>query len=1061
VSRLTLCLLGQPRIERDGAPVMVDTRKAIALIAYVAVTRQPHSRDALAALLWPEYDHIRAYANLRRTIWALNKALAGDYLDIDRDTIGLNPNADLWVDVDQFAALLARRRAHSHSEAEVCPACLELLAEAIELYRSDFMHGFALADSPGFDEWQFFQAESLQRSFAQALEQLVQGSIAQGEFTAAIGYARRWVALDMLHEPAHRALMRLYAWSGQHSAALRQYRECVRALDEALGAGPQAATVTLYEAIKAKQPPPPPLRGHHAPAVDAPRPVDESQPVPAPAHNLPAQPDPFVGRTEELAEVAALLSDPACRLLTLVGPGGIGKTRLAIQAAGNARDGFAHGVYFVPCPAAGSSVALVSALADALRFAFYEAGDPKRQLLDFLRPKHLLLVIDSAEYLDGAVELLTEILGAAPAVTLLATSIERLNLREEWMLEIQGLRCPEGDQEPEIDRYSAVRLFFQSARRAQPGFALTEADKPYIARICRLVAGMPLGIDLAASWLRVLSCQEIVREVENNLDFLATSLRNVPERHRSLRAVFEHSWSLLTEEERLVLGRLAVFRSGFTLEAAETVCAEGKRQKAKGKNVDGDAALLPFTFYFLPLLASLVDKSLLRRTAAGRYEMLGVIRQYAAEKLDETARSEARRRHCAYYVELLRRQGEALADERQQAALAEIRQEIENLRAGWAWAVEAGQPHEIQSFADDLYRFYEMQSRFQEGEELFHQVAERLRALGAAHMAIDDLLIARIDARQGGLCYRLGRNEQALQLLQAALAVFRARGADAEIAFCLTCLGDVDRIKGQYRQARALLEESLAICARIDDRRTAARVYTNLGIVAGASGEYREAQGLFQESLAIFQTFGDRWGEAKALINLGIIAYYLREYAEAQRLLHASLTTARAIDNRYGVAVALNNLGIVSYEQGQYDEAQRLHQESCAIFEQIGYRLGAGLTLNDLGHVAHAQGEQAAAHAYFEAALRTAVAIEATPLALDALVGIAMLLKASDPARARDLLGLAGRHPASGQETRDRAAALLAELGELPGAAIDGQPDGVFTELVQQILAGHAANTKM
>ncbi|HET9224157.1 MAG TPA: tetratricopeptide repeat protein, partial [Roseiflexaceae bacterium] len=699
-----------------------------------------------------------------------------------------------------------------------------------------------------------------------------------------------------------------------------------------------------------------------------------------------------IGRAEELAEVDALLSDPACRLLTLVGPGGIGKTRLAIQAAGNARDAFAHGVYFVPCPAAGSPIAFVSGLADALRFAFYEAGDPKQQLLDFLRPKQLLLVIDSAEYLNGAVEMLTEILEAAAAVTLLATSIERLNLREEWMLEIQGLRYPEDDHEPEIDRYSAVQLFCQSARRAQAGFAAAESDKPYISRICRLVGGMPLGIDLAASWLRVLSCQEIVREVENNLDFLATSLRNVPERHRSLRAVFEHSWRLLSEQEQLVLGRLAVFRGGFRREAAERVA--GAR---------------------LSLLLELVDKSLLRRTAAGRYQMLDVIRQYAAEKLGDAARGEAQARHCGYYVELLRGRGQALADGRQQAALAEIREEIENLRAGWAWAVEAGKPREIQSFADDLYRFYEMRSRFQEGEELFRHLAERLRALGAARVAIDDLLIARIDARQGGLCYRLGRNEQASQLLQAALEVFRAHTADAEIAFCLTCLGDVDRIKGQYREARALLEESLAICARIDDRRTAARAYTNLGIVAGASGEYGEAQRLFHESLAIFQTFEDRYGEAKALINLGIIAYYLREHAEAQRLLHASLTIARAIDNRYGVAMALNNLGIVSYEQGRYDEARRLHQESCAIFEQIGYRLGAGLTLNDLGHVAHAQGDESTARAYFEAALRTAVAIEAAPLALDALVGIAMLIKMTEPARARELLDLASQHPASGQ----------------------------------------------
>jgi predicted ATPase/DNA-binding SARP family transcriptional activator/Tfp pilus assembly protein PilF len=1020
----------------------VDTRKAIALLAYVAVTHQHHSRDALAVLLWPEYDHVRAYANLRRTIWALNKALAGDYLNIDRDTIGLNPHADLWIDVDHFIALLASCRSHGHPETEVCPACLEALAEAAEIYRADFLHGFTLNDSPGFDDWQFFQAESLERSFAQALERLVEGYSAQGEFATAIVYARRWLALDALHEPAHRALMQLYAWSGQRSAALRQYRECARVLHESLGAMPQPTTIELYEAIKGTSSiaPAPQLALPAQPTSSTGPQAIAAPPAAERLHNLPAQPGAFVGREEELSEIAALLSDPTCRLLTLVGPGGIGKTRLALQAASEQRGSFSLGVFFVPCATVNSLIALASSIADALQFSFYDAGDPKRQMLDFLRPKNLLLVIDNAEYLAGAVALLTEILASAPTVKILATSIERLNLHEEWALEIQGLRYPEDERAPDVERYSAVQFFLQSARRAYPGFVLADADRPYIVRISQLVAGMPVGIELAASWLRVLACREIVREVENSLDFLATSLRDVPDRHRSLRAVFEHSWNLLSTPEQQILSRLAVFRGGFRREAAEQVAGAQ-----------------------LPLLLDLVNKSLLRRNAAGRYEMLEVIRQYAEERLDQASRHAAQEQHSRYYAELLRLYSQDMRGGRQQEALAEVRQELTNMRAGWAWAVESGRQSDIQSFASGLYRFYEMRSRFQEGEEIFKQVVERMRSLHGASTvepAIGDLLIAQISASQGGFCYRLGRSEQAQRLLHDALTVFRARDAFEPLAFCLTCLGDIARIKGQYPQARTLLEEALVICAQTGDRGIAARAYTNLGIVCGASGEYREAKQLFREGLAIFQALGDQWGEAKVLINLGVVAYLLHEYTEAQKLLRASLTIAQAIDNRYDIAVVLNNLGNVAGELGQYAEAKELHQESCAIFERIGYQLGAGLTLNDLGHVARALGEDAASRGYFYQALRTAMAIQATPLALDALVGIALLIKDTEATHAHELLVLAQQHPASGKETRDRAAGLLAELevqARTRSRSDSQHPVDTFDSTVERLLSGGLA----
>jgi DNA-binding SARP family transcriptional activator len=254
MAQLALYLLGPPRLEGDGKPVELDTRKNTALLAYLAVTGESHSREALVTLLWPELEPKRARANLRRNLSVLKKALGGQWLATDRKTIGLDPSADLWLDVDQFRRLLQVWQIHGHAEAEVCPDCLTTLAEAADLYRGDFLAGFSLRDSPEFDEWQFFQAEGLRQELAAALEQLVRGHSTQGGYEAAIPYARRWLALDPLHEPVQRCLMRLYAQAGQRAAALRQYEECVHLLDEELGLSPSTETTALYEQFRSSPP---------------------------------------------------------------------------------------------------------------------------------------------------------------------------------------------------------------------------------------------------------------------------------------------------------------------------------------------------------------------------------------------------------------------------------------------------------------------------------------------------------------------------------------------------------------------------------------------------------------------------------------------------------------------------------------------------------------------------------------------------------------------------------------------------------------------------------------
>jgi predicted ATPase/DNA-binding SARP family transcriptional activator len=661
-------------------------------------------------------------------------------LDVQREAVGLNREAEIWLDVAQFRDLLAGCRAHGHPQNQVCPACLPMLAEAVALYRGDFLSGFTLRDSPGFDDWQFFQTQGLRDQLAGALGRLASGHASLGEYEAAIAFARQWVALDPLHEPAHRCLMRLYTWSGQPTAALRQYAECEQVLQEGLGVSPQEETSGLYRTIVERRDLPPPVQ--HAAARVRRR-----------KHNLPAQLTSFVERKAILAKIVDCLGDPTCRLLTLVGPGGSGKTRLALQAAAEVLsdaqpDRYPHGVYFVSLAALDSAKAIVPAVAGAIGFFFYadpgkppQQPSPRQQLLDHLRTKEMLLILDNVEHLlapapalpqgcrdgmskvegcgdEGGAGFVTEILKGAPRIKILATSRARLKVQGEHLLPIGGMDFPKPTSSTlsastDIGRYGAARLFLQGAQWVRPGFELTPTNQADVVRICRLVDGLPLGILLAAAWVGMLAPAEIAVQIRQSLDFLTTDLRGVPDRQRSMRAAFDYSWALLTARERMVMRALSVFRGGFTRQAAQRVAGATLRE-----------------------LRALMDKSLLVWNPGRdeRYEMHELLQQYAAEKLGSVPAEEAaaRHRHCAYFAGFLQQREADLTGRDQKEALAKIGAEIENVRTAWNWMVDQGRIDDIDRSPGGLAEFYRIRAWLQEGEESFARAAHKLAEMQLA-----------------------------------------------------------------------------------------------------------------------------------------------------------------------------------------------------------------------------------------------------------------------------------------------------------------------------------------
>lgn len=730
-------------------------------------------------------------------------------------------------------------------------------------------------------------------------------------------------------------------------------------------------------------------------------------------HNLPQQATLFIGRESELAEIQARLHDPACRLLTLIGPGGVGKTRLALQAAADQVDAFPHGVYYVPLASLASPDFIASTIADTLKFTFYSRENPFVQLQNYLREKQMLLILDNFEHLVQSAEQLTELLEHAPRLKLLVTSRERLNLLSEWSLEIEGLPFPPEELVGPPEAYSAIQLFVQSARRVKPEFTLSAVALPDVIRLCRLLDGLPLGIELAAAWVRMLSCRELLEELEQSPDVLSTATRDLPQRQRSLKSVFEYSWSLLTPAEQQGLRRLAVFQGPCTREATLSV---------------GGVAL--------PLLAALMDKSLVHRDTAGRYRLHEVVRQYALVKLQSTSpeeEEEIRARHWRWYAELLVKRTADLKGGWQHEALLELGRDLENIRAAWAWAIQHDQSEKILKVMEGLSLFYELQGLFQEGWDTFGQAvqaqcsnsttmsdqqrlvcqqllmyqgrfAERLsrytegRALLEKSLALAQPLSnphaeAIVRFQLGMIAHDLGDYDETVQQYRASLPVFKAQADTWNAARVLNSLGNLSATRGDFQAAQRYYQESLELCRATGDRPGETRARLNLGNIAAAIGQNARAKQQFQESLEISRELNHKFLIALALDNLGSLTYREEYYSEAESFFRQVYTIYKEIGHRWGIAFVLNELALVADKLQDFGTARQLLEEALAICREINQRWGIAYTRQNLGELALHQAQIQEATRQLRAALVGAVEIQALPLVASILTTIVKLLE--------------------------------------------------------------------
>ncbi len=924
--RLQFHLFGPPQFTYQGKPITgFISSKARALLIYLAVTGRTHSRAALAELLWADTP-TTARASLRKVLSNLRRLNGVTLVEVTNDTIALDLQ-NCWTDVSVF---------EQDTTAQVHDT--DVLQHTVQHYQAPFLDGFPLSLSYEFEAWALGERTRLHTQMIELLARLITAHTETEDLAQAIVAAQQLLAVEPWHEETHCHLMRLLARTGKRSAALAQYQRCVEILRAELDAEPAAQTRELHEEIRAGIYPPQP-RAVAAAHEDL---TDRSHNS-ASRDNLPMPATRLVGRQSMLAAIAAWLQRDEVRLITLTGPGGVGKTRLAIQTGHNLVTAFRDGVVFVdlaPIRAAGlASIAIADAL--GLR-----EGADNRPLLEYmageLREKQLLLVIDNFEHLIEAAPVLSALLAKAPQLKILSTSREVLHLQGEFEFAVSPLHLPSRPTEHQqpIAEVESVQLFIQQARAVQPYFSLTEAVKEHIAEICIHLDGLPLAIELAAARTKILDVATIAARLQERFALLQHGPRDAPVRHQTLQNAIDWSYNLLNPEEQTLCCRLALFVGGCTLDAIEAVCPPNNG-----------------TIATLDLVTSLVDKSLLMRQGGNgqgpRFIQLETILAYGRQKLRELGELEGTQAaHAHYFLALAERAEPMLFGREQQSWLEILGQEHDNLRAALTWSIEQGQASVAARLGFALWHFWYIRAHHLEGMRWLEQIlslplstAERARGLYGA-----------------GMLARRLRDDQTVALnLNDALCLFRQLEDEYYIASALRVVGFTDYRMGKMSSAQQKLEEALTLFKQLNNVEGVAVTLLNLAYICHNQGNYAAGVPLLEESLAIRRRTGNQHGIANCLDALGMIQMYRGNLATAKLLLTESCTIYAALGNKQASGIPVDILGSIAYLEGAYANADMLYEQAHELSKQSANRellaqrqLHLALSKLRLGHRAQA-----------------------------------------------------------------------------------------------------------
>ena len=898
--RLALHLLGTFEATLDGKPITgFKTEKARALLIYLAVERgHAHRRQSLVGLLWPDYPEGSARANLRQVLTNMRQVLRDkenqvSFLLVEGETIQLNPESDIWLDVAEF------------ERSSVVTASKDL-ESAMNLYRGGFLEGFSLKDSPEFDSWTATVRERYQGMASATLGRLGEHVEQDKDYEKAIVYARKRLELEPWQEQAHRQLMRLLALSGQRAAALGQYEACRKSLKGELGVEPSAETRQLYESIRDGE-------------------VSVTKREKIRQHNLPVQLTSFIGREKEIAQVKELLT--AHRLVTLTGAGGVGKTRLALQAAEGMLDQYLDGVWLVNLALISDPEQLVATTGRAM--GVYADASPQalEKLIEYLHHRYLLLVLDNCEHVIEACAYLAEaLLKSCSKIKILATSRERLGIAGEFQYYLPSLSVPNMEDQPaleQISQYEAVRLFVERAVFHQPGFLLTEQNAQAVGRICAQLDGIPLALELAAPWVRLLPVEQISRRLKENIDFLRGTVRTALPRSQTLRGCLDWSYALLSQGEQELLQALSVFVGGWTLEAAEAVCTDSCTSEVN----------------ILNLIDQLAGKSLVvveqNEETEIRYRLLEPVRQYAQEKLFQAGKTETLRdRHQIYFQDLAVQAAPHLRKHQMINWLRRLERELPNLRQALDWAyTEDGSLDRLERglhLAANLRFFWWGRNRVAEGIQWLIKLLdmETLRRGDQPLVSIKpqmranallEVVILYLHSRSG---YQVTNFNHILNCLEESSALFTQLGEGGRPG--LACTRFAQTMLSAQQRRWVLLEQLLPEFEALDDKFWMAECLANMGVIASIENEFKLAEKYWQRSLKISQEVGDwdiiPWQQSQ----LGKIAFYQGDLEKARdwaAQARRSLVGIEA-DLPFSATVNYGELGVLAWMMGDNAQAE-------------------------------------------------------------------------------------------------------------------------------------------
>ena len=924
MSELIFSFLGPIQLSHPQiGEITITKRKALALLTYLVIeVDQPHARESLLGLLWPEHSTAAAQNNLRVTCSQLQKYLekaqadAQPYLISNRLELQFNPLGRYELDVTLFRNLIEACRTHAHpGQPQDCAECAARLDQAVTLVRGHFLDGFSLPDCPAFDQWLFFQRERLQLQITAALEQLADFHERAGNKGKAETYVRRLLEFDPLREHAHRQLMRVLAEAGKRSAALAQYEICRRLLADELGVSPAPETTLLAEQIR----------------------MLASAQNNAPTHNLPPSFTRFIGRDQETGRIEDLLITQGARVVTLTGPGGVGKTRLALQTAHHVVNHFPNGVWLVELAGINNGLSVPTAIAAALGILPDAGRPPENTLEDYLRDKSLLLILDNCEHLiESCAQLVKVFTSAAPGLVVLATSRVPLHLVGEHVVRLDSLSTPQLEPFETIStldalQHDAIQLFASRASHALMSFFITDSNSTAVAQICHQLDGMPLAIELAAARVSFFPIEEIARRLDQRFRWRNAHAAGKLSRQQTLWAMIDWSYDLLDNQARDLFKRLSVFAGGWDLEAAEAICSQQ------------EMCVEP--------LGQLVDQSLVvfgYDPENRRYRMHETIRQFAQEQLHGSGQeADAMERHARYYAQLISRAAENRTGQPFPERLQTVVNDHDNLRQAYEWLLAHNREQALALVAQlgtDL-KFWELGGFFQEGRRWLQRALESARESVSIQRAQALLAAADLSSAITDFAYGLQCARQAQQLFQQ-LGDHRGE-IDAQLKYC-----DLADLTGERANLRAQLEEALHMAEQMSYTAGIAKAKQLLATITYKTGESETALQYILPSVALWRELENPFELATALNRLSGPLIEFHEYAAAQQALEECRDIYQSLGYRRGVALATQNLGHNAEVLGDYDRARECYREALRIRRDLGLPRGYAYSFEHLADIA-------------------------------------------------------------------------------------------------------------